>query len=219
MKYITTPLEDSIQKLYWRIGIKEPKHSIEDIATRLGISICYQKIPLSADGIIFIDPLQNKCKQREVFTHELGHVLQHVGVQLGMPEDFRHMQEAKARNFALHFTVPTFMLLELSMPKYRNQAVNLIAERFGVTHDFADERLLHYERQITGELFFEELLKGNESTEDYSPGEIDIYGDLPFYEQPDFKELIEEFKKNGATDDEIQDIIAQIKYKEDISQW
>src|SRR5699024_4994001 len=184
-----------------------------------GISIYYQKIPLSVDGTIFIDPFLHKNRQREVFGHELGHVLLHVGIQLGMPEDFRHMQEAKARNFALHFTVPTFMLLELNMPKYRNQAVNLIAETFGVTHDFANERLLHYERQINGKLFYEELLKCDEFPEDYNLDEIDIYDDLPFYEQPDFKKLIEEFKKNGATDEEIQSLITQIDRKETASYY
>lgn len=214
MRYTTTPLEDSIQKLYWKIGIKEPKHPIEDIATRIGISIYYQKIPLSTEGVIFIDPSLSVEQQREVFTHELGHVLHHVGVQLSMPEDFRHMQEAKAQNFALHFAVPTFMLLKLNIPKYRNQAINLIAETFGVTYYFADERLLHYERQITSKLFYEELIKHNETAKEYLLGEIDIYGDLPLFEQPDFKRLIQKFKKNGATDEEIQRLIAQIARKE-----
>jgi len=218
MRYITTPLEDSIQELYRRIGIKKPKHSIEDVAARIGISIYYQKIPLSTEGIIFINPSLSVEQQREVFAHELGHVLHHVGVQLGMPEDFLHMQEAKAQNFALHFTVPTFMLLELNLPKYRNQAINMIADIFGVTYCFADERLLHYERQIIGNLFYEELIKGNETANEYFPGEIDIYDDLPLYEQPDFQRLIQKFKKNGATDKEIQCLIAQIDKKETASQ-
>jgi len=67
-------------------------------------------------------------------------------------------------------------------------------------------------------LFYEELIKGNETANEYFPGEIDIYDDLPLYEQPDFQRLIQKFKKNGATDKEIQCLIAQIDKKETASQ-
>lgn len=138
MKYHATHLEDSILKLYKALELNTAKEPIELIAEKLGIYISYNsKINYSIEGIIFLKTVTKIEELREVFLHELGHLLCHAGIQVDMTESFREIQEAKAHNFALHFSVPTFRLHNMDLPTERRQAVQLIAEEFGVTHTFA----------------------------------------------------------------------------------
>lgn len=167
MKYITTYLEDSVQKLYQKMDVKDPNHSIIDIANRLEIYISFCILPFSIPRNIILDPLLSKEKQKEVFAHELGHRLNHAGLQTDIPDEFRRLQEYQAINFALHFCIPTFMLLKIDMPRYRNQAIQMIAETFGVTCEFSKKRLNHFEKQIQGALFHENLMKCSEMKEKY----------------------------------------------------
>lgn len=212
MKYITTPLEDLVEELYEEIGVMDPNYPIEGIADKLGIYLSYFRLPLpfTIPGNIVLNPFHSKEKQKETFAHELNHNLHHAGVQLNMPEQFRLMQEHKAHNFAYHFAVPTFMLRKMRLPKYRNQAVDFIAKNFGVTHAFADKRLEHYERQVS---WFRCLYINKPKRNEYVSEEIDLYGDLPFYETPDFKEFEKEIRRNGATDRDISLIIEDIRHK------
>ncbi|MGY0692665.1 ImmA/IrrE family metallo-endopeptidase [Virgibacillus sp. FSP13] len=181
MKYVMTPLEDLIKKLYQKIGVTDPDHPIDDIALRLDIDLIYLKhFPCSSRGCIVLDPRLSAEKLKEIFGHELAHVLYHVGIQLIMPEMFRQMQEYQARNFALHFCIPTFMLQQINFPEYRCQAISVVAETFGVTNEFAAERLKHYENQITGALFHEELLKCSETTTKYESFSEDHMHSAPY---------------------------------------
>lgn len=56
-----------------------------------------------------------------------------------------YYQEAKAKNFAQQFCVPTFMLRKL--PPLQLKAY-IISEKFNVTTQFAEKRLLHYKNQL-----------------------------------------------------------------------
>lgn len=80
-----------------------------------------------------------------------------------MPKAFRLKQEYQARNFALHFCIPTFMLRKINLPSERNHAIAVIADTFEVTNSFAAARLDHYEKQIDGFLFHDKLLKHYET--------------------------------------------------------
>ncbi|MFA1819558.1 ImmA/IrrE family metallo-endopeptidase [Virgibacillus oceani] len=157
MQYVNTSLEDSVQKIYQKIGVRDPDHPMEDTADRIGVYISHWKLPFLIPGNIVLDPMLSKEKKKEVFGHELCHHLCHVGVQLDMPESFRMLQEYQAKNFALHFCVPTFMLHRLSFPKHRNESIGKIAATFGVTGNFAAERLRHYEKQINGFMVYEKV--------------------------------------------------------------
>lgn len=151
MRYTNTMLEDLVQDLYSKIRIADPNHSIDEIARRLRINLFYFRSPsFSTEKFISINPYLSPEKQKEVFAHELAHVLYHVGVQFNMPELFRLKQEFQAKNFSLHFCIPTFMLKKIEIPGDRNCAVLLLAETFGVTEKFASERLEKYERQSLG---------------------------------------------------------------------
>src|SRR5699024_576158 len=116
----------------------------------------FRKPPFVSRGCIYLDPAIPRKKRKEVFSHELEHILFHSGVQLFMTESFRRMQEWQANNFALHFAVPTFMLRELVL-RERNQAIDTIATTFHVTHNFAAKRLNHYEKQIQGLILHEKI--------------------------------------------------------------
>ncbi|WP_160804194.1 ImmA/IrrE family metallo-endopeptidase [Virgibacillus halodenitrificans] len=150
MKYLSTPLEDLVTNIYSGIGIRKPGHSIEEIANRMNILISNWKLPFAIPRVITLDPLESDEKNREIFAHELCHQLQHVGDQLGMPEAFRKLQECQAHNFALQFCVPTFMLQKIKMPELKCECIALIADLFGISNEFAEKRLLHYERQLLG---------------------------------------------------------------------
>ncbi|HLS08140.1 MULTISPECIES: ImmA/IrrE family metallo-endopeptidase [Lentibacillus] len=164
MNYVSTLIEDTVEELYLKMGIVDPDHSIEDIAQRLGIQLYYfRKPPFVSRGCIYLDPAIPLEKRKEVFSHELAHILYHSGVQLFMTESFRLLQESQADNFALHFAVPTFMLRELVLSE-RNQAITSIASTFHVTHNFAAKRLNHYEKQIEGLILREKI---NSKMENY----------------------------------------------------
>ncbi|GAB2558473.1 ImmA/IrrE family metallo-endopeptidase [Gracilibacillus alcaliphilus] len=222
--YLKTPLEKTIEQELLRLNINTPLKllKVEEIAVKYDILLRYQRKP-SASGIYYgikvitIDSRLSYLEQRQQFFHELSHVLQHYGDQEGLPKAFVELQEFKARNFALHYAVPTFMIQKLELPKCRDEAISFIANTFKVTEDFARTRLAHYENQITGALFQREIEKHYSTSETVreSPRSIDLYDDLPFWEQPDFKDFITRLKLRGLKDDEVTNIIESMKSKEE----
>lgn len=151
MSYTYTHLEDFTQKVYENINVYEPNelnlYSIAD-ALNIGvypISTISQAIQSEGRQYIFLNNTLNALERFEVFGHELGHILLHAGNQQSMNKDYRSYQEWKANLFALHFCIPTFMLLQVPH-RYLNQ--NKIGETFGVTTDFAEERLVLHRQKI-----------------------------------------------------------------------
>ncbi|ALX47483.1 ImmA/IrrE family metallo-endopeptidase [Lentibacillus amyloliquefaciens] len=158
MIYTNTLLEDAIEELYLYVGIRDPDYSVEEMADKLGIVILDYKLPFSIPGHIFLNPQLSKEKKKELFAHELSHDLYHVGLQINMPMDFRNLQEWQARNFALHFCIPTFMLKKMELPNNRAAASAKIAETFHVTYPFAYKRLKQYEKRIVEAWFHDYLI-------------------------------------------------------------
>jgi Zn-dependent peptidase ImmA (M78 family) len=156
MDYHLTPLEEAIRKLFINIDIFRPTQlDLCDIANRLGIYADFSpgksgSFKMGLDYIIKINSLLSREEQWQTFGHEICHFLWHKGCQLKISESFKELQERNARNFAFQFCVPTFMILDQDIPKYRSQFVYNVAEQFNVTHKFADKRVLHYEKQVTG---------------------------------------------------------------------
>ncbi len=181
MIYTTTHLEDAIEKLYKKMGIKDPACSIFEMADKLNINIAFWRLPFAIPGYIALPPFLRKKEQKEVFAHELNHALYHVGKQFDMPEDFRMLQENKARNFALHFCIPTFMLRKMQLPADRNQAAAEVAERVGVTPRFALESLIRYENQLFGTVFHQELMRCSESRMEYEVQERTEYDECKYH--------------------------------------
>ncbi|PEK39098.1 hypothetical protein COF81_16580 [Bacillus pseudomycoides] len=152
--YFTTQIEDYIKKLYHSLSIFIPEQiDMVTIAQKLNIwlhlapfgsrAICRDDLPS-----IIIDNRTTLYHQWEDFGHELCHVLFHAGNQLYMPKLFLDYQETKAKNFMLHFCIPTFMLRTLDFPETRMESIHLIAKTFNVSFQIAKQRLLHYENQL-----------------------------------------------------------------------
>lgn len=68
-----------------------------------------------------------------------------------------YYQEAKAKNFAQQFCVPTFMLRKL--PPLLQLKAYIISEKFNVTTKFVEKRLLHFENQLLASKLYNRILK------------------------------------------------------------
>ncbi|WP_260859221.1 ImmA/IrrE family metallo-endopeptidase [Bacillus pumilus] len=148
--YYFTQLEDDIQTLYKQMNIRNPYEiTLENIAQKLDIELYFRAITSRAiiidkKPIIILDNREPHYKQREKFSHEIGHILKHSGNQLLMPEPFRLYQEWKAKNFMYHFAVPTFMLNNL---KQHDLNEHFISENFNVSKEFARTRIDQYKNK------------------------------------------------------------------------
>lgn len=153
MKYQTTLLEDWIKEFYFNIDVYY-SHQLDllDIADRLGILIHFEKFSSRVyNGEIIIDSRLSPEEQWQDFGHELCHLLRQEGNQLLlMSNQLLDIQEAKAESFALHFCVPTFMLLKNNISNYVNvqYGIPFVTEKFNVTDEFAKKRLIHFQNQI-----------------------------------------------------------------------
>ncbi|MED4685712.1 protein of unknown function [Bacillus mycoides] len=149
--YYTTQLEDYMQHLYQSLSIFVPEQmDMMKIAQKLNIWLYFVPIgscAIKRNGLasIILDERKSQQEQFEDFGHEVAHLLFHAGNQLNMPKMFMDYQEAKAKNFELHFCIPTFMLRNLP-PSHLT--AHFIAETFNVSLQFAEKRLLRYENQL-----------------------------------------------------------------------
>ncbi|MDH4419973.1 ImmA/IrrE family metallo-endopeptidase [Bacillus cereus] len=152
--YYTTLLEDYIENLYHSFSIFVPEQ-IDMTTITQNLNIWLHFAPFGSRAIyrndlpsIIIDNRKTPYQQWEDFGHELCHILLHAGNQLYVPKIFLDYQETKAKNFMLHFCVPTFMLRSLEFPETKKETVYLIANVFNVSFRVAEQRLLHYENQL-----------------------------------------------------------------------
>jgi Zn-dependent peptidase ImmA (M78 family) len=199
--YKLTEMEKKIEKLYKENGILTPSDlSIQNLSNVFNV-----KVDLSINGskqeqraiwtddltVIFLDPDQPEEKQREVFFHEFGHPLLHIGNQMKMKnKTFRDLQEAQANQFQLYAAIPFFMLQELELPEYENQIIHIIKSVFKVTEALARKRLEQIKRRILQSkmdtsFYFQEVVAKKETDETmetypmledfFSPQEIKNY--------------------------------------------
>lgn len=154
LPYYKSQIEDYIEELYYSLSIFTPEQiDMKLISEKFDIWIHFA--PFGSRAIcrddlssIIIDNRIPSYRQWEDFGHELCHILFHAGNQLYVPKLFLDYQEAKAKNFMLHFCIPTFMLRTLDFPETRKEAIYLIAKTFNVSFQVAEQRLLHYENQL-----------------------------------------------------------------------
>ncbi|WP_242272364.1 ImmA/IrrE family metallo-endopeptidase [Bacillus cereus group sp. BfR-BA-01538] len=153
-QYYTTQTEDYIEKLYKSLSIFIPEQ-LNMITIAQNLNIWLHFAPFGSRAIyrkdlpsIVIDNRKVSHHQWEDFGHELCHILFHVGNQLYVPKMFLDYQEAKARNFMLHFCIPTFMLRKLDLPETKKEAIYFISKTFNVSFKVAKQRLTHYENQL-----------------------------------------------------------------------
>lgn len=150
MSYVLTHLEDFIRKLYHRAGIYAAS-DINDLALAKawGLSVLYAPLPSAYfhHTIVVNNAVPYK---REEFAHELCHATWHSGNQLYMPKTWLCYQEWNAGNFALHYCIPSFMLLELDLKQYATFAelVSDVATTYNVSLLFAEKRLNDFLHQL-----------------------------------------------------------------------
>ncbi|UOY92869.1 ImmA/IrrE family metallo-endopeptidase [Ectobacillus sp. JY-23] len=142
----TTPLEDWITAFYKRIGVKQPKDlNIDYIADQCNVLLLRERtesyrIDNDFIQIIVLDERLSPQKQREVFFHELCHMLRHYGNQGIMPESFRQLQEWDAVRFTKCAAIPIHMLQYIRLENNRDIIADM-SEMFKVTPRLCKERL------------------------------------------------------------------------------
>lgn len=149
--YYTTDLEDRVTKLYKNLNIQYP-HDIDEnyIARKLRIFIhrkpqeSFYEVVGRYRGIT-IDVRVNKEKQREMFFHELGHILRHYGSQSSMPVSFRQYQEWDATNFMKYALIPYHMLHFIDF--HDPNVIDKTAKLFCVTPELCEKRLIQIENR------------------------------------------------------------------------
>lgn len=151
--YPTTALEDWVTDFYLRLNIYHPdQNDMQLIARRYRIFLHKKPLPSCHQIVgryrgITIDNREPPEVQREMFFHELCHILRHCGVQSMMPEAFRQLQEWDARNFVRYAAIPHHMIrfIDFDDPHVIDQMASL----FKVTHKLCEERLLQIKNRCT----------------------------------------------------------------------
>ena len=159
MPYSYSSLEDFIETLYTDIKVTAPSQlQLYSIAAALDIHVYPHRHPSRAirfDGqqLIFLENTLSAAEQWQTFGHEMGHILMHAGNQQSMDPNFIAYQEWQADLFALHFCVPTFLLLQEDIPNDCRHATELVADTFHVTLPFAYERLQMHKQKLNDQQF------------------------------------------------------------------
>lgn len=161
--YYYTPLEDYVKELYYYLSIYSPDQiDMKVIAEKLRVRLYYWDLPSEASfyeeraRIMLNENLTSQQKWQD-FSHELSHILRHVGDQYGMPSSFRLLQERQATNFMYHFCVPTFMLEQISFPWRKSEVIEVISKTFNVEYEFAAQRLERWLLQKESFVFYERV--------------------------------------------------------------
>ena len=143
--YRKTALEDWVTNFYRGKKIFHPSQINEvHIARTYDIFINHWELPsmYKVNGRfrgIYINKRISKEQQREIFFHELCHILRHTAVQTMMPAAFRELQEWDARHFTLYAAIPAHMLKFIDFKD--EYVIDQMASLFKVTPELCEERL------------------------------------------------------------------------------
>ncbi|MFS0766074.1 ImmA/IrrE family metallo-endopeptidase [Peribacillus phoenicis] len=152
LKYPTTALEDWVINFYSELKIFHPKQINEEFISSSNHIFLHRKPRYGNYEIvglyqgITIDSRESLEVQREMFFHELCHLLRHTGVQSMMSKAFRELQERDAQHFTRYAAIPFHMLkyIDTQDPYVIDQMVEL----FKVTPELCESRLLQIKNKI-----------------------------------------------------------------------
>ncbi|WP_235860295.1 ImmA/IrrE family metallo-endopeptidase [Rossellomorea aquimaris] len=151
-QYRTTELEDWVSTMYNKMGITKPSLINEQTISRY-FEIFLKKKPMNSSFHIFgryrdivIDEREPLEKQREIFFHELCHILRHAGIQSMMPTAFRELQEWDAQHFTQYAAIPHHMLKYI--PFQEHDVVNQMSLMFQVSPELCEMRLEQVKRRL-----------------------------------------------------------------------
>jgi Zn-dependent peptidase ImmA (M78 family) len=149
--YKPFPLDQWVSRFYKRIGIYSPEDINEKaIARALRIHLSYSdKRSFSTEignfQLININKDLDKQVQREVFFHELCHILRHSGYQYKiMPTAFREIQEWDAARFTRYAAIPFHMLGHVNWTS--TTLIEDMAETFKISEEICQYRVDHINR-------------------------------------------------------------------------
>lgn len=156
INYLTTALEDWVTAFYFRLKIQHPRQiNIDYIARKREIFLHRKKMPAFHEihgryqGIT-IDCRASVEQQREMFFHELCHILRHSGIQSMMPTAFRELQEQDAMHFTLYAAIPAHMIKYIDLDD--QNVVDQMVTLFKVTPELCTKRLLQiYNRTLNND--------------------------------------------------------------------
>lgn len=153
--YKPFPLDLWVTKLYKSMQIYTPEDINErSIAKQLKIHLTYSERRCYArdEGrfkLINLNKEMQPHEQREVFFHELCHILRHAGCQYkSMPHAFRELQEWDAAHFTRYAAIPFHMLqyIDFKSP----YLIKNMASTFKVSEELCEYRISHiYRNSIT----------------------------------------------------------------------
>ncbi|MBP3040557.1 ImmA/IrrE family metallo-endopeptidase [Bacillaceae bacterium Marseille-Q3522] len=144
-------LDEWVSKLFIKMGINKPEDiCIQTIAKKLNIYLLFssKRSYSRVIGNFKLININNKLsakKKREVFFHELCHVIRHEGFQYkGMTEAFRELQERDACHFIRYAAIPYHMLkyIDWSSPTL----IGDMANSFSISEEICKYRVNHIKR-------------------------------------------------------------------------
>ncbi|MGG5252141.1 ImmA/IrrE family metallo-endopeptidase [Neobacillus sp. SM06] len=151
--YNPFPLDSWVSRLYKEMGIYKPEDiDIRKIASKLDIHLLYSEKRSFANEednfkLINLNKFLDEIKQREIFFHELAHILRHEGYQYKlMAPAFRALQEWEANRFTRYAAIPYHMLhyVDWNSPSL----VKDMSEMFKVSEDLCEYRVNQVYRNI-----------------------------------------------------------------------
>ncbi|GGK36876.1 hypothetical protein GCM10010965_32240 [Caldalkalibacillus thermarum] len=153
--YYKTAFEEKIEHLFKSKGIVQSEDlCLDNLSDIFNIQIVYMPdAPQRAMwddslSVIFLDSTKTPAEVREVFFHELAHLLFHEGNQSVMFTDFRNLQENQAKVFQLYAAMPFFMIKKLDLPSEDRLIIGLLSDVFKVTHRLAKKRWYQIKQRI-----------------------------------------------------------------------
>jgi Zn-dependent peptidase ImmA (M78 family) len=149
--YKPFPLDQWVSRFYQGIGINTPEDISEKaIARALRIHLTYsdKRSYSTEEGyfqLINIHKNLDKIKQREVFFHELCHILRHSGYQYKiMSAAFRELQEWDATHFTRYAAIPFHMLGHVNWES--STLIEEMAQTFKISEELCQYRVDHINR-------------------------------------------------------------------------
>lgn len=152
LQYTTTALEDWVSDFYKELKINHPTQINEEYISRSNRIYLHRKPRYGNYEIvghyrgITIDSRESLEKQRELFFHELCHILRHTGVQSMMRKAFRELQERDAEHFTRYAAIPFHMLKYIDI--HDPYVIDQMVELFKVTPELCELRLLQIKAKM-----------------------------------------------------------------------
>jgi Zn-dependent peptidase ImmA (M78 family) len=151
--YHPIEIEEKINLIYKNNGLYSTTNlSIENISSVFKIDVQYYVGPSCADWegdpVIFLDSRLSLEKKREIFFHEISHLLLHVGNQDKMHSLFKELQENQANSCQLYAAMPIYMFEEFQGVPY-SSSIEVMSNRFMLPSTLVRERLEQIKRRIS----------------------------------------------------------------------